>query len=828
MSKGVEEPPKLSPMMEQWRQCKSKAKEAILLFRMGDFYEAFYEDAVTLAQALDLTLTKRQGVPMSGVPWHTCDAYIDRLVRKGHRVAVAEQLQDPKEVKGLVPREIVRFVTPGTVVNSTLVGEKNNNFISALNRVGSIIALASLDLTTGIFQVAEMEDEQEVLNEIDRIRPSELLSSKKFFEKHPSFVEEIKAGFSLLLSMQESWHFDHNVAYAYLTEHFKVQHLDGFGLKGLIPSINAAGALLAYIHEELSLPIDYIQTIKPYSTQEVLSIDRVTQRHLELTESLQDGSRSHTLLDVIDQTLTPMGGRLIADWLKKPLLSIKEIKRRQDAVELLYYAPQDRAQLRKQLSKVRDLQRLMMKVSTHWATPRDLAALSLSLEAISPIKKLIGSMKSEWIGECAEQLTDLSELTSIVRRGIVDEPPVRSSEGNIFRDEFHPPLDELRQLRRGGKQWLAQYQKEVREKTGIKNLKVSFNKIFGYYIEVSKGQVDRMPETFQRKQTLVNSERFISPQLKEYESQILTAEERIYALEEELFRKLCKKFIQFEQVIFKMADAIARIDVIASLAEIAKQSHYCRPLIDESKQIKIIEGRHPVVSNSSLSQSFIPNDTDLDGIDERMMLITGPNMGGKSTYLRQVALIVVLAQIGSFVPAVQVHIGIVDKIFTRIGASDNLARQQSTFMVEMSETANILNNVTPRSLVILDEIGRGTSTYDGVSIAWAVAEHLLTVGAKTLFATHYWELTNLELSISGVLNYHTTVQEFNHEIIFLHKIEKGKGDRSYGIHVAQLAGLPLSVIARAQVILKGLEANKESAPKVKIKKESEEKQLMLF
>lgn len=789
-------------MMQQWHACKQAAKKALLFFRMGDFYEAFHQDAEILAEALDLTLTKRQGIPMAGVPWHTCETYIDRLVAKGYRVAVAEQTEDPKLAKGLVKREIVRFITPGTVVN---LPDTANNFIASIVQVGSVFGLAFLDLTTAAFQVVEFEESKELLNELYRLRPSEILTVEAFQKKHEQLFKELDGA---VLSTGAPWQFEHKTAYAYLADHFGVHHLDGFGLKGMVAAINAAGGLLAYIHDDLSLPIAHIRDIKPFSVNDSMALDRVSQRNLELTESLH-ASPKHTLMGVLDQTYTPMGKRLLREWIKRPLLDVQEIHARLDAVEAYYHSPQELAELRQQLRGVRDLERLMTRIVAGYATPRDLLALGVSLENCDPIRKLP---------------PDLLELARMIREALVEEPPVRITEGKIFREGYHAELDELRGLSKGGKEWLARYQTKIKEETGIKNLKVSFNKIFGYYIEVSKGQAGLMPDTFERRQTLVNSERFISPILKEYENKVLSAEERIHTRELALFQELREKTASFEESVFEIAKEIARLDVLASLAIVAKRNAYCRPLVDTSDALHLEGGRHPVVEAAN-KELFIPNETRLDH-RERLMLITGPNMAGKSTYIRQVALIVIMAQMGSFVPCSNARIGIVDKIFTRIGASDDLSRGQSTFMVEMSETANILNNVSSRSLVILDEIGRGTSTYDGVAIAWSVAEHLLKTHAKTLFATHYWELTDLEEAFEGAVNYHAAVSEESEEIVFMHKIARGGTDRSYGIHVARLAGLPLSVIGRANEILKKLEARKESVKRTK--KEARETQLTLF
>lgn len=790
-----------TPMMQQWERCKQKAPHMLLLFRMGDFYEAFYEDAALLAQELDLTLTKRQEIPMSGVPHHTIDSYIERLIDKGHKVAVAEQVEDPSQAKGLVKREIVRIVTPGTILNSSLISEKNNNYLVALEQVGSTFGLAALDITTGEFRTIEFDFLHELLNEMARLNPSEYLCTKKFAEKHP------QEGMQTIL---DPWRFDHKTAVNYLTRHFKVQNLDCFGMKGRIAGVNAAGALLSYVHEELSLSIAHIKKFSPYSLKEALTIDKTTARNLELTESL-DRKRKDSLLGVIDRTLTPMGGRLLQKWLKHPLLSPERIQQRQDAIEALYFSTEKRLHLKQNLSSIRDLERLMMKISSQIAKSLDLKCLQQSLEKIAPIKAL----ECPPIAHLLRQLEDFSQLIHCLESAL-------TAEGD-FRDGYNQELDELRAIRRGGKEWLLRYQGKIKESTGIKNLKVSFNKVFGYYIEVSRGQSHLMPAEFERRQTLVNSERFISPELKEYENRVLNSEEQIQRLESSLFKNLIENILLYEESIFRAARAIGEIDALHSLAEVAKRNGYNRPVVDRSDVLLIKNGRHPVVESVLGKECFIPNDTHFE--EERLMLITGPNMAGKSTYIRQVALLVILAQMGSFIPADRAHIGVVDKIFTRIGANDDLSQGQSTFMVEMTETANILNNATAQSLVILDEIGRGTSTYDGISIAWSVAEYLLKNAgkrAKTLFATHYWELTQLEDLIPGAVNYHAAVEEQNEEIIFQHKIVRGGADKSYGIHVARLAGLPLPVIKRATQILKRLEARKTSTPKTC------EQQLTLF
>lgn len=825
---SIDQEYKVSPMMAQWHACKKMAKDAVLFFRMGDFYEAFYEDAALLAKELDLTLTKRQDIPMSGIPYHTSEAYVDKLVGKGYRVAIAEQMEDPKKVKGLVKREVVRIVTPGTLINSSLLSDKSNNFFACVTQLNSVYGLAFLDLTTAEFRVVEFEQPQEVINELYRLKPAEFLVSQKFKERHADLLQELKQAYQFLLNSQEDWRFDHQITHNFLTSHFKVHSLDGFGLKGMVAGINAAGALLQYLQDQLCLTVDHIQEIQTYSTSQFMVLDRNTQRNLELTESLYDHSRRNTLLEVLDFTETPMGARLMRHWVKQPLLSPPEIEMRQDAVQAFFSQSGLLDKLAAHLGQVRDLERLIMRINSGNASPRDLLSLKNSMEAVPAIKVLLQPLTHHSILLKLEEqkIESLDQMVNLIAHAISDDPPLRITEGNIFRDGYHPELDELRLLCRDSQSWVSQYQTHLRDQTGIRTLKVGFTRMFGYYIEVSKGQAEKMPDSFQRRQTLVNAERFITPELKDFEAKVLTAEEKMAGLENELFTALRLEVAQYTSLILRTAQAIARVDCLASLALAAKKYHYTRPVVDYSQTLQIIEGRHPVIEAINLSEKFVPNDTLLDHNQNRLLLITGPNMAGKSTYIRQVALITIMAQMGSFIPAKSAHIGIVDKVFTRIGASDDLSKGQSTFMVEMTETANILHNATSRSLVILDEIGRGTSTYDGISIAWSVAEYLLTTEnklAKTLFATHYWELTKLEEKIPGAVNYSVAVHEANDHIIFLRKIVKGGTDKSYGIHVARLAGLPASLLTRAKEILEHLEenSNRKNAfePEIKQKKQ---------
>lgn len=809
-----------TPMMAQWQECKSQAADALLLFRLGDFYEAFYEDAQVVSKQIGLTLTARQGIPMCGVPFHTAETYIDKLIAKGFKVAVAEQTEDPKEAKGIIKREIVRIVTPGTIVNSQLLSDKKNNYFASIAQIGQVFGLSVLDLTTAEFRAMELESEQELIDEIFRLRPAEFLVSRRFQEAHPLFFKELSHSFPFVVNEKEGLNV--KIAQESLLFHFDVKNLDGFGLKGQTAAIAAAGALMLHMKEDLNLSLEHVVSIQTEPLSQTMALDRASLRNLELTESMNDGSSKFTLIDLLDHTCTPMGGRLLRHWIKHPLLSCPEIERRQDAVAS--FLAGDSKPLRSLLEKVRDLERLMMKISTRYATPRDLLALGLSLLQIPAIKEALASFTAPEIQTQCLHLFNGSPLGEKIRGALNESPPLRIGEGEIFRDGYHAELDRLRQLSKDSISWMARYQTTLREQTGIKTLKVGFTKAFGYYIEATRAQSEKIPPSFQRRQTLVNCERFITEELKQFEHQVLTAEERAKALESDLYEELRLEAAAQSQSIQAAAKAIARIDALLSLSQAATEGRFTRPIVDETDALEIEEGRHPIIEKSIGSASFIPNDASMNK-EKQLMLITGPNMAGKSTYIRQVALIAILAQIGSYVPAKSARIGLIDKIFSRIGASDDLARGQSTFMVEMSETANILNNATSRSLVLLDEIGRGTSTYDGISIAWAVAEYLLTASnkqAKTLFATHYWELTRLEAEFPHALNFQIAVQEIPSGIVFLRKIIRGGTDKSYGIHVAKLAGLPAKAIKRAEEMLLQLETK---SPR---KKEKLDEQLPLF
>lgn len=795
-----------TPMMEQWSACKKMAKDALLFFRLGDFYEAFYKDAILIAKELDLTLTKRQDIPMCGVPHHTCDNYVDKLVAKGYKIAIAEQVEDPSEKRGLVKRKIVRVLSPGTVVSSSLISEKSNNYFISLSQTGKLFAIAAIDLTTSEFKVMEFESQESLKDELCKLKPAELLASSGFKKRNAKFIEELSYNFKFVINEKEDWYFDYQYSYEALLRHFKVETLDGFGLSGHLPSIGAAGSLLGYLKDELFIDIGHIDSITRDYSSEYMSIDSSCMRNLEITESSHKGGIKNTLLEVIDRTNTSMGGRLLKSWIKHPLTNIKEIERRQESIEELLHL-----NLEAPLKNIRDIERITMRIQTNISSPRDLLALKSSLVNIGTLKKSLVNLKRDLINNACSNLEDLKELQDLITVSIDENPPFRASDGGIIKDGFNSDLDKLRKIRKNSKEWIASYQNKLRKELDIKTLRVGYNKIFGCYIEVSKAQAKKIAKNFIRKQTLVNGERFISEELKNFEIEILTAEERIKQLENSLYLEIKREAIKYQKSLLKTAKNVAIIDVLNSLSKIAKINNYKKPKVDTSDIIDIKDGRHPIIEANLPLNSFTPNDAVLND-ENRLILITGPNMAGKSTYIRQTALIVVLAQIGSFVPASSAHIGIVDKLFSRIGANDNLTKGQSTFMVEMTESANILNNATSKSLVILDEIGRGTSTYDGISIAWAIAEFLLTEKekrAKTLFATHFLELTELEKKIKGAKNYNVTIEKSGNEIIFLRKIKRGSSSRSFGIEVAKLAGIPQKTIKRADEILKKLEKPKK-------------------
>ncbi len=788
-----------TPMMAQWQACKAQAKGALLLFRLGDFYEAFEDDAIVLSKELDIVLTKRQETPMAGIPAHAADNYLDRLVGKGYRVAIAEQMEDPKDVKGIVKREVVRLLTPGSMIQSSLLKDNSSNFMIAVSLLNSLFGVAALDVTTADFRVMEFSSGKLLIDELSRLGAQELLISEKAWKKLENDIAPLGIAST---QVKEEWVFDTPTGFEKLTRQFNVHSLDGFGLRGMTAGIGAAGGLLTYALDDLNLKLPHLKRIAPVHAEKYLWIDRTTQKHLELVEPLHE--KGLTLLSILDTTMTPMGGRLFKEWLLHPLLNVDEIVARQNEVEKYYHDDRTRKALRESLQNVRDLERLIMRIETGYTSPRDFVGLRYSLEPLAEIAHYV-------------TIDDLSPIAKLIEKAIVDQPPLKLSEGGIFKPGYHAELDEIRSLKADSQTWLASYQAELRAKLQIKTLKVGYTQAFGYYIEVSRGQSENMPITFQRRQTLVNTERFISPELKEFEHKIYSAEEKIAFLENQLFQELRAEISKSAETIRSVAKKLAHLDVFSCFADVAKKNHFIRPEISTSDRIAIFAGRHPVIEATIEKQTFVPNDLIMDA-QEQLLVITGPNMAGKSTFIRQAALLVLMAQTGSFIPAREAKIGIIDKLFTRIGASDDLSRGQSTFMVEMSETANILHNATPRSLVILDEIGRGTSTYDGIAIAWSVADYLLEKQIKTLFATHYFELTDLE----GAVNYNVAVEENERGIVFLHRIVRGSADKSYGIHVAQLAGLPPSVLKKAHAMLKKLH---NSAPEIKLPKES---QLELF
>ena len=806
----MEKENKTTPMMQQWSDCKRKSKGALLFFRLGDFYEAFYEDAEIISQELGLTFTKRQNIPMCGVPYHTCDNYIDKLIAKGFKVAIAEQTEDPKKAKGLVKRELARIVTPGTIINSNLISDKSNNYFASICQVGSSYGLSFIDLTTSEFKVLEVDSQKDLLNELFRLKPKEFLITKNFYEKNSKIFEELLFSYNFLLNKKDNWQFDHKFSYETLIDHFKILSLDGFGLRGEISGITAAGALINHLKDDLNLNLDHIKSISTEKFSKFLNLDQSCLKNLEIFETTSY-NKKNTLLHLLDKTLTPMGARLLSKWVKYPLIDVLEIKRRQNSISEFLKNFEHFIKAKDILKNIRDLERLNMKISSNYATPRDFLSLKQSLFNAFELKENFQNFSSELILENVQKIKDLRDLAEMIDNAVSEDASIKMTDGKIFKNGYNEDLDEIRQISKNSKEWIANYQNKLREEFKIKTLKVGFTRVFGYYIEVSKGQSEKFQSNnFTRRQTLVNAERYISEDLKTFEQKVFTAEDKIKAIEIELFNDLREKVSKYFDDILIIAKSIAQIDAIYSLSKVARENDYILPEINNSNILDIKAGRHPLIEKTLKTSEFIPNDTLLDNENNNLFIITGPNMAGKSTYIRQVAIIVIMAQMGSFVPAKSATIGIVDKVFSRIGASDDLSRGQSTFMVEMTETANILNNATDKSLIILDEIGRGTSTYDGISIAWAVAEYLLTTKnkkAKTLFATHYWELTALEKQIKGAVNYNISVAETDHGIVFLRKIIKGDTDKSYGIHVANLAGLPHEALKIAKKRLEELEKN---------------------
>ncbi len=846
-------------MMAQYRRIKGELpKDALLLFRLGDFYEMFFEDAVDGARLLNVALTKRGVVPMCGIPFHAFNSYVARLLRAGRKVAVCDQMEEARPGQ-LVKREVTQILSPGTHFDERLLAAERNNFLAAVYPAGKTTGIAVVDLTTGDFRTTETESDAELLTELERLRPAETI-----YPGEAASLRTLLAGTPGILIGHDDWVFAPETAVFTVREHFKVAALDGFGLKGRIAATGAAGAALHYLAQHLRRDVKHLTRITFYQSRDFLVLDGTTLRNLEILEPLhRDAPRNTSLYGALNRTVTPMGARLLRNWLTQPLSALEPIRRRQDAVQSWLASGAALEALRAKLAEVRDLERTLARLSTGTGNGRDLHALRLAIEQVPALKAVgtdVSSLTSN--AECGmrnaefsqssptsaplhadasaspsllddlfAQLTELPALVELISRAIMDEPPLALKEGGLIRDGFDPNLDELRAASRGGKDWIAQLKQKEVERTGIASLKVGFNSVFGYYIEITKANLDKVPADYIRKQTIANGERFITPELKAMEGKILGAEERAMKLEYELFLRVREEVIGNLAAIQQTAAALAQLDVLAAFAETARLFNYTRPEVSDAGQLLLKDARHPVLDQALTEERFVPNDTELgrsgresapsssseveqsrlasaatkEGIPQ-IALITGPNMAGKSTYIRQVALLTLLAHTGSFLPAASARVDLVDRIFTRIGASDDLARGQSTFMVEMSETANILNNATARSLIILDEIGRGTSTFDGLSLAWSIVEHLHNqVGAKTLFATHYHELTELAARLPRLKNYNVAVREWHDQIIFLRKIVEGGTDKSYGIQVARLAGVPKEVIERAKVILRNLE-----------------------
>ncbi len=801
----------LSPMMAQYMETKKQYSDCILFYRLGDFYEMFFDDALTASKELEITLTGKEcgleeRAPMCGVPYHAVDSYLSRLVQKGYKVAIAEQMEDPKLAKGLVKREVIRVVTPGTITSAQALDETKNNYLMGIVYLADRMGVSVADITTGDFLVTEVSTDRALFDEIHKFSPAEVICNDAFSMSGIS-LEDLKDRYHFTVSTLDSRFFQDENCRKVLREHFKVGSLEGLGLGDYDCGVIAAGAVLQYLYETQKSTLDHLTTIVPYATGNYMVLDSSTRRNLELLETMREKQKRGSLLWVLDKTRTAMGARLLRTWIEQPLISKEEILKRQNAIEELNLNYISREELGEYLNPVYDLERLIGRISYKTANPRDLLAFRNSIAMVPHIKRLLGEFTSDALKELAEDLDPLEDLNDLITRAIVEEPPITVREGGMIKDGYNEEADRLRHAKTEGKTWLAELEARERDSTGIKNLKVKYNKVFGYYFEVTNSFKDLVPEYFIRKQTLTNAERYTTDDLKNLEDVILGAEDKLFSLEYDLFCEV-RDAIAAEVVrIQKTARAIAAIDVFASLSTVATRNNYVKPQINEKGTIQIKGGRHPVVEKMMRDDMFVANDTILDNSKNRISIITGPNMAGKSTYMRQTALIVLMAQIGSFVPADQANIGICDRIFTRVGASDDLASGQSTFMVEMTEVANILRNATRNSLLILDEIGRGTSTFDGLSIAWAVVEHISNtrlLGAKTLFATHYHELTELEGLMNGVTNYCIAVKEQGDDIVFLRKIVKGGADKSYGIQVAKLAGVPDSVINRAKELVEQL------------------------
>ncbi|QTL98305.1 DNA mismatch repair protein MutS [Iocasia frigidifontis] len=812
----------LTPMMKQYKSIKKKYQDSILFYRLGDFYEMFFEDAEIAARILDLALTARnkgggEKAAMAGVPYHSADTYIAKLIKNGYKVAICEQIEDPDEASGIVERDVIRVITPGTVIENDMLEDKNNNFLAAAVYYEDTIGFSYIDISTGDFYVTELFKTQssKLWDEIDRIRPAEIIVEEDLADGE--FLNNYQQVNKILINKREI--FNLKKSYEILQKHFKIQSLIGFGIEDMPAAIAAAGEILHFINNTQKRSLKHLDKISLYTLNNYMVLDTATRKNLELTSTIRSHRKNGSLLDVLDKTVTSMGGRLIRKWINQPLINKEEIDRRLEAVEELKDNFIFLQKLRDALDGVYDLERILTKVTYGSANARDLTALRYSLTKLPFIFEALSLFEdSHLLSGLCDEIDTLDDLGELLTKALVEEPPTTVREGGIIEKGFNEELDQLRTMCGEGKDWITNLQKSERERTGISSLKVGFNKVFGYYLEVTKANLDKVPDDYTRKQTLANSERYITPELKEKEAMILGAEDKINDLEYRLFVSVRDKVADNIQRIKKSAGIIATADVLSSFALSAIENDYVSPIINDSNEINIEQGRHPVVEKM-LNENFVPNDTILDNEENRFLIITGPNMSGKSTYMRQVALIVLMAQIGSFVPASKAVIGLVDRIFTRVGASDDLTTGQSTFMVEMNEVANIVNNASQKSLIILDEVGRGTSTYDGLSIAWAVSQYIndpREIGARSLFATHYHELTRLEEEFNGIKNYSVLVEEDNSGVHFLHKIVQGKANESYGIEVARLAGLPDELINNARQILKQLEQNDNEIKEVAV------------
>ncbi|OUN35810.1 DNA mismatch repair protein MutS [Lachnoclostridium sp. An76] len=837
-------------MMKQYMETKAQYQDCILFYRLGDFYEMFFDDALTASRELEITLTgkncgQEERAPMCGVPYHAVESYLNKLVSKGYKVAICEQVEDPKTAKGIVKRDVVRIVTPGTNLDTQALDETRNNYIMCIVYIADRYGVSVSDITTGDYFVTEIPDSAKLMDEIYRFSPSEIICNEAFYMSGMD-LDGMKDRLGITIYSLDSWYFDDDVCRQKLLEHFQVTSFAGLGLADYDCGIISAGALLQYLLETQKNSLSNLTHITPYAAGKYMMLDSSTRRNLELCETLREKQKRGSLLWVLDKTKTAMGARTLRKYVEQPLIDKNEIEKRLDAVAELKDSAISREEIREYLSPVYDLERLITRIAYGTANPRDLTAFRSSLEMLPHIRYILEEMQSELLKNIHDDMDPLEDLCTLVKDAIREEPPIAMKEGNIIRDGYNEEVDKLRRAKSDGKEWLAKLENDEKEKTGIKNLRIKYNKVFGYYLEVTNSYKDMVPDYYTRKQTLANAERYITPELKELEDMILGAEDKLYALEYEIYSQVRDTIAGEIERIQKTAKAVAALDAFASLAVVAERNNYTRPKINEKGIIDIKDGRHPVVERMIPNDMFIANDTYLDDKKHRISIITGPNMAGKSTYMRQTALIALMAQIGSFVPAKSANIGLSDRIFTRVGASDDLASGQSTFMVEMTEVANILRNATSKSLLILDEIGRGTSTFDGLSIAWAVVEYISDsrlLGAKTLFATHYHELTELEGKISNVNNYCIAVKEKGDDIVFLRKIVKGGADKSYGIQVAKLAGVPDLVIERAKEIVEELsdedvtakvseiavrERSEKKRPKVKKYDEVDIAQMSLF